>query len=286
MEQGRGLINSIFGGGSMDLYVPYRTPFKQADWKSQKLAGTLPDLFSIKGDQFKPYFGQAKSSGPGIGTTVANQAAANLIMPLGGLVSSISDLFGGSTPSPREMINSRIKSGNLFTQEHRQYEGFQPSFYDQRAKDYENFAMPQLAKQYQDAFRSVMYNLGNRGLTNSSAATRQKSDLNLTTGQARQQIADTGIAQAQQLRGNVENARQNALSQLMQTGDLSGAMQGAVNTASSFQQPSTFAPIANMFSNLANQYYMNQVLNNYRGGSSPMLLQNPGMGLAPLPQNQ
>jgi hypothetical protein len=81
---------------------------------------------------------------------------------------------------------------------------------------------------------------------------------------ARQRIADEGLNQANTLKRGVEDARQQAINQLYQSADPAQALQGAVRSALNFQQPSTFAPIANMFSNIANQYATSQLLNSYR----------------------
>ena len=187
----------------------------------------------------------------------------------------------------RAAVNKQIQRGNLFTGSEQTFEGFQPTFFDQRAKDYINFAMPQLEKQFRDNFEAIMYNMANRGLLGGSASQKAQSDLFTAAGQGRQRIADEAISQAQQLRQDVERARQSAIDLLYQTSNPAQAMQRAVAMASEFRQPSTFAPIANMFANLANQYYMNQVLNTYRNGVAPLALdysQNPTVALN-IPRN-
>lgn len=142
--------------------------------------------------------------------------------------------------------------------------GFTPSFYQQRAQAYEDFALPQLAKQYETNRNQVGFNLANRGLLSGSAASKQWQNLAEDLGQAKQQIADTGIAQSQQLQQNVESQRQTLLNQLYQSADPANAASSAVNVAASYAQPSTFAPLSNMFGNLANQYYLSQLINSYR----------------------
>jgi len=187
----------------------------------------------------------------------------------------------------RGAVNKQIQRGNLFTGSEQTFEGFQPTFFDQRAKDYINFAMPQLQKQFQDNFEAIMYNMANRGLLGGSASQKAQSDLFTAAGQGRQKIADEAISQSQQLRQDVERARQSAIDLLYQTSNPALATQRAIAMASGFRQPSTFAPIANMFADLANQYYMNQVLNTYRNGVAPLALDyrlNPTVALN-IPRN-
>lgn len=144
------------------------------------------------------------------------------------------------------------------------FAGFTPTFYQQRAQAYEDFALPQLSQQYQTNRNQVGFNLANRGLASSSAANKQWSDLARSLGQAKQQIADTGISQAQQLQQGVESQRNTLLNQLYQSADPANAGASAVNVAAGYAQPSTFAPLGNMFAGLANQYYLSQLINAYR----------------------
>jgi hypothetical protein len=77
-------------------------------------------------------------------------------------------------------------------------------------------------------------------------------------------IADEGRNQAQQLRRDVEDSRQKSIAQLYQTADPGQAFSSALNATSEFEQPSTFAPISDMFANLAKQYYVSKLLNSYQ----------------------
>jgi len=142
--------------------------------------------------------------------------------------------------------------------------GFTPSFYQKRAQAYTDWAMPQLSQQYQTNRNQVGFNLANRNLLGSGAANKQWSDLNRAMGQARQTIADTGIGQAQGLQQSVEQQRQTLLNQLYQSADPAGAGAAATQSAASFAQPSVFPALGNLFSGLANQYYLSQVINTNR----------------------
>lgn len=145
-----------------------------------------------------------------------------------------------------------------------QFSGFNPQFYQQRSQAYQDYALPQLSQQYQQNRDQVGYNLANRGLLKSGAAGKEWSDLARTNSQAQQGIADSGIAQAQALQRQVEDSKSQQLALLNQSADPAQARQGAISTAASFQQPSVFAPIANEFQGLAQQYYLSQLINQNR----------------------
>jgi hypothetical protein len=72
----------------------------------------------------------------------------------------------------------QAKAGNLFTG-HGTSQGFTPDFYNKIQSDYTNFAMPQLAQQYNATNQALQYKLGNQGLFGSSA----QRDLETKLGQ-------------------------------------------------------------------------------------------------------
>jgi len=250
-------INAIFGGGSAPFYTSANTGENQFNRHNTYYGLTG------KGD-FAPYWApgsvQPKQgpNSPGIGSITLETAPGSPFGFMGGVL-------GHKGPSPRQIAKKSFNRGQLFNApETKTFEGFQDPFYAKRAQDYVNFALPQFAQQYQQNRNQMLFGLANRGLGQSSVADQASSNLERSAGEGRQQIADTGLAQANQLRRDVEAARQQAISQLYQSADPAQALQGAVRTASGFQAPSTFAPITNMFSNLANQYATSQILNNYR----------------------
>lgn len=181
----------------------------------------------------------------------------------------LSDLFGGGDdpPTPRELTNIRLRQGLLFSEPNFQtFEGFQEPFFKERAQAFEKFALPQFADQFQQAREAQAFGLANRGLSNSSVSRLADSRLQRTATRGKQNITDQGLEQANSLRRDIEAARQTALNQLFQTADPSRATASAIDAAAGFRIPSTFAPIANIFGDLANQFAINQSLNSFRPG--------------------
>jgi hypothetical protein len=155
-----------------------------------------------------------------------------------------------------------FKKGNLFTKEVNNYQGFGDDFYKQREQDYVNYAMPQLADQYQQTKNAMNFGLANRGLTASSAADKEKFDLEKQNLIAKQQIGDTARGQSQALKRSIEDQRNALISQLYQTADPAGARRSAIDSASQFAQPSIYPAMGQAFGSLAQQYYLNSI---YRG---------------------
>lgn len=181
----------------------------------------------------------------------------------------LGDLLSGGGPDYAKMAaqqeeqrQERILQGTKAI--NRQFAGFTPDFYKQRSQAYEDYALPQLSQQYRDVSGQIGFNLANRGLQRSTAARRQYSDLATSMATARQQIADTGIAQSEQLQKDVASSKAQQLSNLYASADPAGAAAGATAAAAGFSQPSTFAPLANMFANLLQQYQTSQLINAYR----------------------
>lgn len=277
-------IDTVFGGGTVPFYTLASGTYNPAAFYSyQNKKGEFapyyapkvpkgggvsdPRIPTLPGDSTVPLVG-----GPPIGKGSEGSIAGVISDPILGPSKNLLDLvlgnfgglFGNSAPSPESLRKKAFKKGQLYTTRNETFQGFQPEFFEQKYRDYLNYAMPQLGRQTNDATKSITYGLADRGIVNSSAGNKARGDLQYSTGQAQQQIADTGILQKQQLQKDIEAAKQQAIAQLYTTADPARATQGALAAASQFRGPSTFAPIGNMFGNLLNQYYTNQLLSSYQ----------------------
>lgn len=255
-------INAVYDGGSAPFYLQAR--------RDGKGFNSGRDYYNINSrGNFQPYWGNGANPGEGkfqssgIGKIISS-GGGDLGAAMGIRALGLGGLFGHKQ-SPRDVARDAFKHNQLFelgaTQD---FEGFQPEFFDQRAKDYVNFALPQVSDQYRTNRDAVNFGLANRGLQGSSVEGQANTRLERTAGQARQNVADTGIAQANELKKNVEESRQQDIAQLYQSANPAQGMQSAIANASQLRIPSTFAPLGDLFSNIARQYYTNQALNNYR----------------------
>lgn len=131
------------------------------------------------------------------------------------------------------------------------FSGFNDAFYKKRANDYSAFAMPQLERQAASAHDNLIYALSRSGNLDSSAAIKRNAELNDEANQQRIGIANAGLDQANQLRGQVENSRGNVVAQLNATGDSSASTAAALRQVQAFNQPTGYSPLGNLFAGFA-----------------------------------
>lgn len=246
IDQGMQAINAVYQGGQYNQ-------FAQAGGVGQ--AGQTYYRIDPKTGAYVPYQ-QGAQKQPRLG------------LPLGSKVPNTGvgkfPTEGGPNKSISKQEQNLIKKGKLFQQVPSQYfQGFGQDFYDKAAQSYVQYAVPQIAQQYDQTNRGIQYGLANRGLVGSSAQGKAQSDLQLNLGQQEQQVADNARTTATNLQNQVENSRQSAISNLYQASDPSGAGAQAVSSAAQFSVPQSFTPILGAFSNLANQYATSQLYNNY-----------------------
>jgi hypothetical protein len=161
------------------------------------------------------------------------------------------------------------------------FAGFTPKFYQKRQQAYLDYALPQFADQYNQTKGAVGFGLANKGLDKSSQANKSWSDLFHQTATAEQGIADSARGQSQALQEQVAASKNNLMSMLYQSADPGAAASQATSTAASLQAPSTFAPLANQFSGLLNQYYLSSILSSKPSATS--VPNAAGPSFAPLP---
>lgn len=153
--------------------------------------------------------------------------------------------------------------------------GFTPQFFGNRIQAYENYALPQLAQQYRQNQQGLNYALGNRGLLSSSDALRGNQVLQQANTLGTQQIGNQAISQAQGLQQQIAGQQANLIGQAQTATSPTALGQQALTTAAGFNQPSTFAPIGNLFNTFDNQYLANQTQNTFSPYQNPFLYASP-----------
>lgn len=155
----------------------------------------------------------------------------------------------------RAQIDQGLQSIN------RSFSTFDDNFYNQRAQAYVNYALPFLSRQFDTTRRAVGANIANRGLLGGSVERSEKSNLQRAMEQNRQQTVATGWQQANQLKGQVEDSRNQITSQLYQSADPLNAGAAASRAVAGLASPSTFTPLGQMFSGVLNDYYTRSLIN-------------------------
>jgi len=183
-------------------------------------------------------------------------------------------MYGGDSYDSSELTKSQLaREKDILgaqTEIDKIFSSFTPEFYEKRQKAYMDYTMPQLAEQYQEAQKNLTYSLANRGLLRSSSAGQLATGLQKELSKQEQGLVDTSFQQRQQLQGEIADQQSRLMAQAMNSMDPSSAAVGAMRTAAQYQEPSTVAPLGNLFADWANIYSTNQMANAYNQYNPPL----------------
>ena len=154
-----------------------------------------------------------------------------------------------------EARQQRIREGTAAID--RTFGTFSDAWYDTRAQDYYNAAMPTLNMEASRTRNNLTFGMANRGLLASSLRNQRNQSFENELAKQRRIVADTGIGQANELRAKVEDARSRAMSQLYQSSDPAAATATATREASGLSQASPIGPMGNFFADWSNIYLTN-----------------------------
>ena len=137
---------------------------------------------------------------------------------------------------------------------------YDDAYFGKGATDYKAYYLPQIEKQYNDAKKSLVLSLNDRGLMQSSQAGQELADLADQYGQETTNVNNGAQDFSRSWQNNVENSRAQLLSQAS-TGPDSSAMasQAAAMAAAQSKMPS-FSPIGDLFSKFTAQAANNAIL--------------------------
>ena len=128
---------------------------------------------------------------------------------------------------------------------------FNDDFYGQRQQQYQEYATPQLQRQYRDAMNSLVRALSRSGNLNSSVRGQSMADLQRQYDEGLALIANNASGYANQARSAIETARANLLSQNSTLAD-PGVMRGLTESqVSTLRQAQPFTPLGSLISALS-----------------------------------
>jgi len=129
---------------------------------------------------------------------------------------------------------------------------FDDAFYDKRRQAILANQTPQLQDQYQKAREGLTYALARAGITRSSAGADKSAQLKSQYDVESANVANKAEQDVSGLRGQVEDARTNLITQLQATADPAGsANQALARTQVLRQQPLSYDTIGDVFSGVA-----------------------------------
>jgi hypothetical protein len=143
----------------------------------------------------------------------------------------------------------RIKEGTYKIEN--VFRGFDEPFYQQRARAYTEYGLPQVEDQYSKAAEKLKYALARQyGTTQTSEAAKRQAELTNQYMQAKADVATKAQQYANQARTGVEQERQNLMSQLQTSADPAAAARMALTSSELLQKPTAMDPIGTLFSNV------------------------------------
>lgn len=124
---------------------------------------------------------------------------------------------------------------------------FTPDYYEKIRKNFDDFYLPQMENQYQDARQGLVYQLARSGLSDSSVRSDKYGELNEQMALAKQQMQVKGEDYIQQRKTDVQRAQTNVLGQLQQSADAEGAARDAADAALTTSQVQGYDPLGQLF---------------------------------------
>jgi sensor c-di-GMP phosphodiesterase-like protein len=128
---------------------------------------------------------------------------------------------------------------------------FNDDFFGNRMSSYQQFAMPQLDRQYQDQMKQLTAALARSGNLNSSLRGDLMGKLQREYDQGKLQIADTARGFSDQARSSVEAARARLMESNMSLADPGVIRNSAAAEAQGLMANPQFANLGQMLSNLS-----------------------------------
>lgn len=129
--------------------------------------------------------------------------------------------------------------------------GFNDDFFNGLAKNYTDYAQPQLDDQYTQAKKNITYALARNGTTNSSIAGDEFGTLAKQYATNETGVAGTGANYANSARQSVAADKNDVTNQLIQSGDADAANISALSAAKVLAVPPTFSPLGTLFTNVS-----------------------------------
>lgn len=128
---------------------------------------------------------------------------------------------------------------------------FDDNFYNKRAQDYTNYALPELDRQYSNQQRDLIANLARSGNLNSSLRGDMLAELQRQYDTGKVSIADTARKYQQDAKASVEGQRAALLESNAQLADPGLVKTKAQSAAASLGVDPQYASLSNLISNLA-----------------------------------
>lgn len=133
------------------------------------------------------------------------------------------------------------------------FSGYNDDFYNQKANDYQNYYLPQVDQQQEQAKNALLYSQANQGITNSSGAQYENGLLDKESAIDKQNVLSGAQGFANNAKQQVGQLRSNLTNQLNASYDPSQITPESLGQIN-IPQVSGLTPLSGLFSDLTNVY--------------------------------
>ncbi len=180
---------------------------------------------------------------------------------------------GGSAGAELEQQEKRrsLAITNGMANINKVFSRFNPRFYQGVKQNTLDTLMPQAARQYRGARKQLGFNLGGKGLLNSSFAREAATDLEASRATAEQSVVGQANESVRDTQRQVQANKIDVTNQLVTSQDPNLAAQQAISASASIHAPSAIAPLGNLFATFANTYLATSLAKTYNEPAEPRI---------------
>lgn len=160
------------------------------------------------------------------------------------------------------------------------FQPFNDDYFAKQGQSYNDYYLPQVEDQYQDARKKLTYNLARGGGLNSTAGAEQLGHLTEEYTKQRGAIGEQALAEQQRQRGVMEGNRSNVVNQLYSSANPEAAAASAAAGATQMTAPPAYSALGDLFGKFAGTgaSYIGAAKKGYDNAASPMFGPASGAG--------
>lgn len=160
------------------------------------------------------------------------------------------------------------------------FKPFNDDYFAKQGQSYNDYYLPQVEDQYQDARKKLTYNLARGGGLNSTAGAEQLGHLTEEYTKQRGTIGEQALAEQQRQRGVMEGNRSNVVNQLYSSANPEAAAASAAANATQMTAPPAYSALGDLFGKFAGTAadQIGSARKGYNNVASPMFGPASGVG--------
>lgn len=160
------------------------------------------------------------------------------------------------------------------------FKPFNDEYFAKQGQSYNDYYLPQVQDQYNDARKNLTYSLARSGNLTSTSGAQQLGKLGEEYTKQRGVIGEQALAEQQRQRGVMEGNRSNVVNQLYSSANPEAAAAAASAGATQLTAPPQYSALGDLFGKFAatGADYINSAKKGYTNAASPMFAPTTGAG--------